>query len=100
MVFLVQHLTINMLSVISPDTFNEASHFMGTNPLVQFLLQPVLMFAVIFHFVMGFVLELKNRNARSVDYAFKNPSTSSSGCQNMIISGLTVCIFSASFCGF
>ena len=94
MVFLVQHLTINMLSVISPDTFNEASHFMGTNPLVQFLLQPVLMFAVIFHFVMGFVLELKNRNARSVDYAFKNPSTSSSWMsRNMIISGLTVLAF-------
>ena len=94
MVFLVQHLTINMLSVISPDTFNEASHFMGTNPLVQFLLQPVLMFAVIFHFVMGFVLELKNRNARSIDYAFKNPSTSSSWMsRNMIISGLTVLAF-------
>ena len=59
MFFLAQHLTINLLSVISAEAFNEASHFMGTNPLVQFLLQPVLIFAVVFHFVMGFVLELK-----------------------------------------
>ena len=45
--FLLQHLLINMLSVISADLFNEASHFMGTNPLVQFLLQPVLIFGVV-----------------------------------------------------
>ena len=94
MVFLAQHLTINLLSVISAEAFNEASHFMGTNPLVQFLLQPVLMFGVVFHFVMGFVLELKNRNARTTDYAYKNPSTSSSWMsRNMIISGVTVLAF-------
>ena len=96
MVFLAQHLTINLLSVISAEAFNEASHFMGTNPLVQLLLQPVLMFAVVFHFVMGFVLELKNRNARTTDYAYKNPSTSSSWMsRNMIISGITVLAFLA-----
>ena len=96
MFFLAQHLTINLLSVISAEAFNEASHFMGTNPLVQFLLQPVLIFAVVFHFVMGFVLELKNRNARTTDYAYKNPSTSSSWMsRNMIISGITVLAFLA-----
>ena len=46
MFFLVQHLTINLISIFSPNDFNEVSHFMGTNPLVQFLLQPVLIFAV------------------------------------------------------
>ena len=29
MVFLLQHLLINSMSVISPDLFNEASHFYG-----------------------------------------------------------------------
>ena len=33
--FLAQHFTINLTSVISPDTFNSWSHFMGTNILVQ-----------------------------------------------------------------
>ena len=32
MFFLVQHLTINMLSVFNEEMFNETSHFMGTNP--------------------------------------------------------------------
>ncbi|MFT4876660.1 MAG: succinate dehydrogenase / fumarate reductase cytochrome b subunit, partial [Bacteroidia bacterium] len=47
MFFLLQHLSINMMSVFSADLFNEVSHFMGTNPLVQYVLQPVLIFSVI-----------------------------------------------------
>ena len=57
MFFLLQHLSINMMSVFSADVFNEVSHFMGTNPLVQYVLQPVLIFSVIFHFVWGMYLD-------------------------------------------
>ena len=62
MVFLLQHFAINITSVFSDSLFNQLSHFMGTNPLVQFGLQPVLIFGVVFHFIMGFVLELKTKN--------------------------------------
>ena len=58
--FLTQHFTINLLSVFSESMFNQVSHFMGNNPIVQFILQPVLILGVLFHFTMGFVLELKN----------------------------------------
>jgi succinate dehydrogenase / fumarate reductase cytochrome b subunit len=96
MFFLLQHLVINSLSIFSPDSFNEASHFMGTNPFVQFLLQPVLIFGVVFHFIMGFFLDLKNRKSRSVNYAFNKPSANSSWpSRNMIISGITVLAFLA-----
>jgi succinate dehydrogenase / fumarate reductase cytochrome b subunit len=54
--FLGQHFVINLTSVLDPDTFNSWSHFMGNNGLVQFALQPVLIFGVVFHFVMGFIL--------------------------------------------
>ena len=40
-----------MVSVFSEEAFNEGSHFMESNPLVQKIMQPILMFAVIFHFV-------------------------------------------------
>ena len=94
MFFLVQHLTINMLSVFSEDLFNEVSHFMGTNPLVQFLLQPILIFAVVFHFIMGMFLEYRNNKARDVSYAYNKPNTNSNWMsRNMIISGLTVLAF-------
>ena len=94
MVFLLQHFAINILSIINPDTFNEVSHFMGTNPLVQFVLQPVLIFGVVFHFVMGFVLEYKNHKSRSVSYA-KNKGNANSTwmSRNMIYSGFAILAF-------
>lgn len=89
--FLAQHCVINITSVIAPDTFNSWSHFMGTNGVVQFLLQPVLIFGVVFHFVMGFVLELQNRKARVHKYAsYKGSANASWTSRNMIISGLVV----------
>lgn len=94
--FLLQHLTINFTSVVSPDTFNELSHFMGTNFLVQALLQPLLIFGVIFHLGMGIRLELMNRKARPQGYAYSKPSASSSWVsRNMIITGITVMLFLA-----
>ncbi len=96
LIFLILHLVTNFLSVISADAFNEASHFMGKNPLVQFLMQPVLLFAVLFHFIMGFVLEIKNNKARPVKYAVNGSSANSSWMsRNMIISGAFILVFLA-----
>lgn len=92
--FLLQHFTINLLSVFSADAFNMASHFMGTNPLVQFALQPVLIFGVVIHFVMGFILEAKNRASRPVKYYRQNGAANSSWMsRNMIYSGLVILAF-------
>lgn len=92
--FLLQHALINFLSVISDDMFNQASHFMGTNPVVQFALQPVLIFGVIFHLGMGMYLEAKNRAARPVKYAYNKPGENSSWVsRNMIITGIMVMLF-------
>ena len=94
MFFLLQHLAINSLSVLSPEMFNEVSHFMGTNPLVQFALQPVLIFAVVFHFVMGFILEIKNRKAVGIAYVKNNGNANSTwASRNMIYSGLVILAF-------
>lgn len=94
LIFLVMHLGVNMLSVFGDTAYNNASYFMGYNPLIQFLMQPVLMFAVIFHFVMGFVLEMKNRAARPVKYAVNNGAANSTWMsRNMIISGAVILAF-------
>lgn len=94
LVFLLIHLSVNLLSIFSEDAFNTASHFMGYNPLIQFVMQPVLVAGVIFHFVMGFVLEMKNKNARPVKYAVVNNSGNSSwSSRNMIISGAVILAF-------
>ena len=94
MIFLLQHFAINILSVFSPDAFNSASHFMGTFWVVQYIFQPILIFGVIFHFVMGFVLEIRNRNARKINYVRNNGSANSTWMsRNMIWSGLTILAF-------
>lgn len=96
MLFLIMHLSINMMSVVSKDLFNQVSHFMGTNPLVQGILQPVLIIAVVFHFVWGFYLEIQNRNARKVKYVqYKGAANAPWASRNMIISGAVVLAFLA-----
>lgn len=96
LIFLVMHMSTNMISVFSEDSFNAASHFMGYNPAIQFVMQPVLMFAVVFHFVMGFILEARNNSARPVKYAMNNGSANSTWMsRNMLISGAVVLAFLA-----
>lgn len=94
LIFLIMHLAVNFLSVFGETAYNNASYFMGYNPLIQYLMQPVLMFAVIFHFVMGIVLELKNKSARPMRYAVNNGAANSTWMsRNMIISGAVVLAF-------
>ncbi|AWX44616.1 hypothetical protein HME9304_01619 [Flagellimonas maritima] len=93
-VFLTQHFVINITSVIDPDVFNSWSHFMGYNPLVQFILQPILIAGVIIHFVMGFILEIQNRRARGVGYVkYKGSANAPWVSRNMIYTGLVVLAF-------
>ena len=94
MIFLLQHFIINITSVFSEDIFNMLSHFMGTNPLVQFILQPILIAGVLFHFIMGFYLEIQNRKAAKYEYEKEKGSANSTWMsRNMITSGLVILAF-------
>jgi len=93
-VFLAQHCFINSTSLFSADTFNQISHFMGYNPLVQFVIQPILIVGVVFHFAMGFVLQYQNQSARPVGYSKYNGGANASwSSRNMLISGLVILAF-------
>lgn len=94
--FLLLHVAVNAISLFSADIYNMASEFMGTNWLVQAVMQPILILGVIIHFVMGIRLELQNRSAREVKYAmYKGSANASWMSRNMIISGLVVLAFLA-----
>jgi len=94
LIFLFQHFVINLLSVVSPSSFNEVSHFMGTNSIIQFLIQPILLFGVLFHLGMGMYLESKNRAARPIKYAMDKPSENSNWMsRNMLITGIMIMLF-------
>ena len=95
-IFLLQHFAINVTSTFPDEgaTFNKLSHFMGTNPLIQFVMQPILLFGIVFHFVMGFILEVKNKAARGTSYAMSKGSANSTWMsRNMIYSGLVILLF-------
>lgn len=92
--FLVQHLTINLLSVFSVEAFNSVSHFMGYNFVVQAILQPVLMGGIIFHLAMGVYLELKNKKAKGQKNVKNNAKANSSWVsRNMVVTGLMILLF-------
>ena len=94
MIFLLQHFIINATSIFSPHLFNYLSHFMGTNFLVQFILQPILIAGVLFHFIMGFYLEIQNRKAAKYEYQKEKGSANSTWMsRNMITSGLVILAF-------
>ena len=93
-IFLIIHLTVNLTSLFSERVFNELSHFMGTNPLIQFAMQPILIFGVVFHFVMGFILEWKNKMARQVKYVKYNGGANASWTsRNMPLTGMVILAF-------
>ncbi len=93
-VFLVVHLSINMLLLSSdPSWFNEASHFMATNIIIQ-VAQYILAAGFLLHILMGIKLTLQNRAARPVNYAYNKPGENSSwASRNMIVTGLMVLLF-------
>ncbi len=91
--FLLVHLVANLTLFGGADAFNAASHFMGTNPLIQ-IMQPVLALGFIAHIGMGIILELKNNEARPIGYAKNNANANSKwASRNMIITGLMILAF-------
>ena len=69
---------------------------MGTNVIVQFILQPVLLFGVLFHLGMGIYLDVRNKQARPIKYVINNPSENSSWVsRNMVVTGVMIMLFLA-----
>ncbi|HAB90397.1 MAG TPA: succinate dehydrogenase [Bacteroidetes bacterium] len=97
--FLTQHMTINLLSVVDSlrlnifgaeesNLFNQAAYFMGNNPVVQFALQPVLIAGFMLHMLMAFVLQAKNAAARPDGYQYGNKARAYNwASMNMLITG-------------
>lgn len=91
--FLLLHLSINMLLLISADAFNTASHFMTTNPVLK-VMQYVLATGFIIHMLWAGILTLQNRAARPVKYNANNSAKEVTwSSRNMFILGSLIFIF-------
>ena len=68
--FLFIHLTLNLF-LIFDDTgnlFNQAAHFMATNPIIR-IMEPILALGFIIHMIWSGWITLENMKARPVAYA-------------------------------
>ncbi len=91
--FLLVHLIINLTLFLGADSFNTASHFMGTNPFIQ-VMQPILGIGFLIHIIYGIILELKNWKSRPIKYAKNNVGANSSWMsRNMIYTGIMILAF-------
>ena len=95
-IFLITHLVINSLTLASSkDLFNEAAHFMATNPII-YAMQYVLALGFIIHIGMGIKLTVQNKRARSQEYVYNKMSKNTDlSSRSMIVSGGLVIVFLA-----
>ncbi|HOP03638.1 MAG TPA: succinate dehydrogenase cytochrome b subunit [Tenuifilaceae bacterium] len=94
MLFLVVHLTTNLLLLIGDgELYNKAAHFLASTPALK-VVEYLLAFGFFFHIVYATIITLKNRKARPVGYtkASSNDLTTWSS-KNMYILGFTILAF-------
>lgn len=92
--FLLVHLGLNLVLLFDKtrETFDLASHFMGTNPVVK-ILEVVLFGGFIIHILWGVILFFQNQAARPQGYAIGTSSQESIFSKYMIHTGALVFVF-------
>lgn len=93
--FIAVHLTVNLLLIFddSGNLYNEAAHFMVTNPVIR-IMEPLLGLGFLIHIIWSFILEYNYWRARPVKYKTKNASANSAWfARNMLVLGGMVLIF-------
>lgn len=94
--FLVAHLSGNLLILVGPEAFNHYSHSLISNPLI-YVAEIGLLVLFVAHFVSGITVYRQNRAARPVAYQMKTRAGHTSektwASTTMIFSGLFLLVF-------
>ena len=91
--FLIFHMSMNLVLVFSPAAYDQVTHFLGANwyAIVGTL---VLAAGFIVHIVYATLLTLQNRKARGKDrYAVTNTKDASWSSKNMFVLGFAILAF-------
>lgn len=88
--FLLFHGAMNLVAVFSAEGYNEIAHFLGTNPVVQFMV-PILMAIILIHIIYSIMLWSQNRKARGNDrYEVTGKAKIDWASKNMLLIGLII----------
>ena len=91
--FLIVHLTVNSFLMAGSDAFNEAAHFMATNPVIM-VIEPLLAFGFIVHIIYSVYITLQNQRLRPVHYKKIDRRESTTWpSRNMFILGAFILIY-------
>jgi succinate dehydrogenase / fumarate reductase cytochrome b subunit len=91
--FLIVHLVINLLIFKdSPEAFNKAAHFMGTNPIIK-VMEIVLFGGFLLHMFYGVIVTIQNWIARPIGYKVSNDSQTSFFSKYMLHTAVVITIF-------
>ncbi|MDR1056582.1 MAG: succinate dehydrogenase cytochrome b subunit [Prevotellaceae bacterium] len=89
-VFLLLHLSINLVAIISKEAYAVACEFMDTNIFIQIMV-PVLALGFAIHIIYAIIITLKNQKARPVKYAITSTAKASTwASRNMFVLGIIV----------
>ena len=94
LIFLLVHLGINLLVIISDDpmVFNKAAHFMGTNIVIK-VFEIVLFGGILLHVIYALILQVQNWIARPKRYNKANFSNTSFFSKFMIHTAAIILVF-------
>lgn len=94
LLFLLVHLSINLLVVLfdDPMVFNRAAHFMGTNIVIK-IAEIVLFGAILLHVIYALILQVQNWIARPKRYLRSNYSNTSFFSKFMIHTAAIILVF-------
>ena len=94
--FLLVHLTINLLVIIfdDPMVFNKAAHFMSSNILIK-IFEIILFGGILLHVIYALILQVQNWIARPKRYNKANFSNTSFFSKFMIHTAIITLVFLA-----
>jgi succinate dehydrogenase / fumarate reductase cytochrome b subunit len=91
--FLAVHLTANLFLLGGEEAYNNATHFMGTNAIIQ-IMQPILAIGFLLHIIYSLIVQFKNWRSRPVKYRKRDQRNESKwSSRNMIWLGIFVFTF-------
>lgn len=95
--FVVFHVTANLLLLTSAKAYNQFAHVLNSTGILLGLIELILLGLIIFHVAIAISIQINKRQARPIGYkkytTVGQPSKQSLSSRTMMVTGLVIFIF-------